>query len=375
MRICLFTPTFYPKIGGAERDADLIARGLTERGHFVGVLAQWTDGPPPTGLPYPVRSYRRPPRQHYWPQVLAWPLWRAYRAWRFDLVLAFWGYPNAIAAMALRRRMGTPIVVSPRGDQLAPDSPLLRKPRVPDHIRRAYQGVDRIVAISEWMAGRIREVAGNDLPPIDLVYNGIDLAAIDSLRDRVRASPPAEPLIEEPFMLQLGRVAPVKQPILAVRAVAQAREVFERHNMRYAIVGEGRSLPEVRHLIDKLGIGHIVKTLGPRTGLDKAWLYDRAICFVTTSQRESFGNVVIEAMAAGLPIVASDAGAHRELVADRDWGFMFRHDDVDDLASKLIAMLETDRTPFVVTALRLREQFPIQKMLAGYEAACKAALQ
>lgn len=375
MRICLFTPTFYPKVGGAERDADELARRLTERGHFVGVLAQWTDGPPPTDTPYPLRSYRRPPRQHLWPEVLAWPLWRAHRAWRFDLVLAFWGYPNANAALALRHRLGTPIVACPRGEDLYPDSHLLNKPRVPGHIRRAFQRVDRVIAISEWMADRVRDVTLNDPPPIDVVYNGIDLDAVDALRNRARATPPTKPLVDEPFMLHLARVAPTKRQTLAVRAVAQARAAFERHNTRYAIVGDGRDLPEVRRLIGELGVGHIVKTLGPRTGVEKAWLYDRAACFVTTSRQEAFGNVVIEAMAAGLPIVASDVGAHSELVADRGWGFTFRHDDVDDLAAKLTAMLEADRAPLAATALRLGRQFPIEKMIDGYEQSCRRALE
>lgn len=375
MRICLFTPTFYPKIGGAERNADLLARELTRRGHFVGILAQWTDGPPPKNLPYPLRSYRRPPKQHLWPATLAWPLWRAYRAWRFDVVLAFWGYPNANAALALRPWLGTPIVASPRGEDLHPDSHLLHKPLVPGHIRRAYQRVDRIIAISGWMGDRARAVTDGQLPPMDVVYNGIDLDATDALRDRSRAEPPAEPLMEEPFMLHLARVAPIKRQTLAVRAVAQAREAFERHDMRYAIVGEGRSLPEVRRLIDELGVGHIITTLGSRTGLEKAWLYDHAACFVTASRQEAFGVVVIEAMAAGLPIVASDAGAHRELIADQHWGLLFRRDDAQHMADQLTAMLEADRDMMSATALGLRNRYELPKMVDGYEKACRDALE
>jgi len=59
MRICLFTPTFLPSLGGAELAGDRILRGLQARGHDVQVLCQ--DHGEPKGLPYPVTRYRRPP--------------------------------------------------------------------------------------------------------------------------------------------------------------------------------------------------------------------------------------------------------------------------------------------------------------------------
>jgi hypothetical protein len=67
MRICLFTPSFFPVIGGVEYFTDMLARGMIARGHEVVVIAQIMKSSTPLWpLPYPVRQYRRPPMQHLW---------------------------------------------------------------------------------------------------------------------------------------------------------------------------------------------------------------------------------------------------------------------------------------------------------------------
>ena len=75
MRVCLFTPTYLPSVGGAELAGDRILRGLQTRGHNVQVVCQ--DHGEPGELPYPVTRYKRPPAQHLWPEVLSKHLVRA----------------------------------------------------------------------------------------------------------------------------------------------------------------------------------------------------------------------------------------------------------------------------------------------------------
>ncbi len=373
MRVCLFTPTFLPRLGGAERDADVIVRGLQVRGHEVFVLAQ-DDRLPEPKLPYPVRRYRRPPSQHLWPEVLTVSLWRAHRAWRFDVVLAFYGYPNGYAASLLRRKLGFALVVSPRGADLYPNFHALRKPRVRRVIRQGYRRADRIASISDWLTDRIREEAGMDLPPVDLVPNGIDLQEHDAMIAQARARPPKLP-IEKPFVLHLARVAPVKQQTLAVEAVHRLRDEFRARKIGYAIVGDGNGAQEVREQIDRYRLGDVVKMLGSRTGVEKAWLLDNAMFGVSTSREEGFGNVVLEMMATGTPMLASDIGPHRALIGDRGWGRLFSAGDVEDLGRKLSAMLHEDLGPMRDRALALRGRYHIEKMIDGYEASCLRAWQ
>lgn len=373
MNICIFTPSFYPAVGGAERDADVLARGFLERGHRVGVLAQRMPGRMPE-LPYPVRQYSRPPAQHLWPEVLSCPLRAAYRKWRFDLILAFYAYPTGYVATRVGKKLGTPVVVTPQGGDLYPDFHALRKPRVPSIIRQGYSRADRIVSISAWLTQRLREICGDDLPPVDIVPNGIDLAKHDAEIDRASREPPALP-IERPFILHLARVVPVKQQMLAVDAVHRLRGEFEKRSMKYAIVGDGNAADEVRALIKKHDLGSIVKMLGTRTGLDKAWLMSNAHFGASTSRREGLPNVVIEMMASGQPMLLSDIGPHRELAEGRGWGELFKTGDIDDLCAKMKTMIERDLAPMRTRAMELRQQYTIDRMVDGYVKACLTALE
>jgi len=372
MRICLFAPTFLPYVGGAERDADLIVRGFMQRGHDVMVLAPKVKGKPEPDLPYPVRRYIRPPAQHLWPELLSGSLKRAHRAWPFDCVLAFYGYPNGYAAARIKDRLGVAVVTTPRGGDLYPNYHELRKPRVPGLIAEGYRRADRIVSISHWLSDRLHEVCGDNLPPIDLVYNGIDLAEHDR---ELKASRDIEPVIEKPFLLHLARVAPVKQQTLAVKAVHQVADEFRRRGLRYAIVGTGNGLAEVESLIKQYGLQDVVQCLGTRTGLEKAWLYDNAEFMVSSSREEGLGNVVLEAMASGLPMLGSDIGPHQELIGQRGWGMLFTSGDADDMARRLIEMIKTNRTAWQEESLRQREQFTLKAMIDGYETACLTALK
>jgi len=373
LRICLFTPSFLPAVGGAERDADVIVRGLMDRGHQVHVLAQKMPGVMPR-LPYPVTQYLRPPAQHLWPELLSLPLKRLHKRWPIDVVLAFYGYPTGYAAARVKDPLGFAVVTTPRGGDLYPNFHALRKPRVPKTIAQGYRRSDRIVSISHWLTQRLGEVCGEGLPPIDLVPNGLDLAEHDAHRDAARQKITDGP-IGCPFILHLARVAPVKQQTLAVKGVHLLRDLFEQRGLTYAIVGDGNGMDEVHALIAELKLEKIVKLLGTRTGLEKAWLYDRAQFMVSTSREEGFGNVVIEAMASGLPMLGSDIGPHRELIGNNGWGMLFATGEADDLADKMKQMIERDLSDLRARAIECRERYTLDTMVAGYERACRAALE
>ncbi len=373
MRICLFTPSFLPAVGGAERDADVIARGLIAHGHEVHMLAQKMPGVMPD-LPYPVTQYLRPPAQHLWPELLSGPLKRLHKRWPIDVVLAFYGYPTGYAAARVKDKLGFAVVTTPRGGDLYPNFHSLRKPRVLKTIAEGYRRSDRIVSISHWLTQRLGEVCGEGLPPIDLVPNGLDLAEHDAQRDAAREELSEGP-VGQPFILHLARVAAVKQQTLAVRGVHRLRDLFEQRGLTYAIVGDGNGMDEVRALIAELKLEPVVKLLGTRTGLEKAWLYDRAEFMVSTSREEGFGNVVIEAMASGLPMLGSDIGPHKELIGVHGWGMLFTTGDVNDLADKMKRMIEEDLSDLRATAIRCREGYTLDTMVAGYERACRAALE
>ena len=379
MRICLFTPNFLPALGGAERAADTIVRGLIKRGHQTTVLCQ-KSGPTPD-VPYPVRQYKRPPAQHLWPEVLAWPLYRAHRQWTFDLVLAFYGYPTGYAAGLIKKTLGCKVVISSRGGDMYKCFHGLTKPRVAKTIRSAYLHADRIISVSQWITSRINQVCGNNpsntLPPIDTVPNGIDLVAHDQLRDQTRNLQPPQlsPTIPgNRFILHLATLNPVKDHNTALQAINRLRDTFKKHRLTYAIVGQGQSYTSIKKTMAQMNLEDIIQLLGTRTGLEKAWLLDNALFMVSTSREEGMPNVVLESMASGLPILASDIGPHRELIQNNKWGLLFQSGNVDSLTNKLSQMINTDMQPFQNHAMQIRNDYSLEKMIAGVEQSCHLAL-
>ncbi len=372
MRVCLFTPTFLPSIGGAELAGDRILRGLQARGHEVQVLCQ--DHGKPGELPYPVTRYRRPPAQHLWPEVLSRHVGRTFRKQPFDVMLAFYGYPTGYAAARVKNKLGFKLVVSARGADLYPNFHALKKPRVKATIRAGYRGADRIISLSDWLDDRLREMAGPGLPPIDRVLNGIDLDAFDGGLKAAKEMASPFDLTPGRFVLHLARVGPVKRQDLAVEAVGKLAGRFREAGMKYVFVGQGETLDGLRQQVEAMGIGDVVKFLGRQTGANKHWLLRHAHSFVTTSREEGMPNAVIEAVAAGLPVLASDIGPHRELMGLTKAGWTFRFPDVNDLAAQLVKLLEDDLSCYRDAARACREMFSLETMMDGYERSLQAAI-
>jgi glycosyltransferase involved in cell wall biosynthesis len=372
MRVCLFTPTFLPSVGGAELAGDRILRGLQARGHDVQVLCQ--DHGDPGGPPYPVTRYRRPHGQNLWPEWLSRHVRRLYKQRPFDVMLAFYGYPTGYAAARVKQTLGFKLVVSARGADLYPNFHALKKLRVRATIRAGYRGADRIISLSDWIDERLRQVAGPDLPPIDRVLNGIDLEAFDRELGAAESITPPFDLQPGKFVLHLARVGPVKRQDLAVEALGKTIDRFRQHGMKYVFVGDGESLHELSAKVESMRIGDAVHFLGRQTGVNKYWLLRHAHAFVTTSREEGMPNAVIEAIGAGLPVLASDIGPHTELMSLTKAGWTFRFPDADDLAKQLSRLLEDDLTDYREAAAACRSMFSLDTMIDGYERSLNAAL-
>jgi L-malate glycosyltransferase len=373
MRICFFTPTFYPRFGGVEQFIDKIARDFIRRGHPVMVLAPHERGRP-VDVPYEVVRYRMPWKRNWWPELLAYPLWKAHRRFKFDVVVAIYGYPTGYEASLLKRRLGFALVVNPHGSDLYPNFHALGRWRVDRTIAAGYGGADRIISISQWISDRLQTVTEGRLPPVDLIYNGLDLAEHDRQSQAARVNPPSMG-VRGPFILHLGRVAPVKRHDLAIEAVHRLKDEFQRRGMSYVIVGDGQAMDDVRQMIERYDLGAIVKLLGTRTGLEKAHLLNSASMMMSTSREEGMPMVIMEGIVSGLPILASDIGPHQELMAIAHNGLLFRSGDVEDLASKLRTMLDTDPAEYQASARRVRHRFDFATMMDGYEATCQRALE
>ena len=194
------------------------------------------------------------------------------------------------------------------------------------------RAADLILVNSEFTAGVFREtfprLAGRR---VSVLYPGVDTGAL--VRAMTRPALPGGFRDGDPVILSLNRYDPGKNCELAVAAFAELGKIVPEalfRRLRLIVAGAcDERLPESMALLERLramaaGLGLADRTAFLTTVSDeeRAWLLDRCACLAYTSSREHFGIGIVEAMAAGRPVVAADGGGPRETVRHGETGFL-----------------------------------------------------
>lgn len=301
-RIALITPRYRPAIGGIERHVERVATGLLARGFEVDVLA--TD--PARSLP-PVElldgvTVRRFPTllddDTYFisPRLLRW-LWA--NASQYALLHAH-NYQTLMPVIGWQtaRHHRLPLIVTPHyhGTGHTPFRAILHVPYRPIG-RRAMRAAVVVIANSLAEAGWIERDFGV-IPRF--IPNGVDVPGAQV------SAPDID--VQEISLLAVGRLERYKQVQCIVTALPYlpAAQVL-------TVIGEGPAMAEVEQVAAHLGVSDRVRLKGHVSAADLAGHYARADLFVSLSREESFGMTLLEAAAAGAPVLASDIPAHREI--------------------------------------------------------------
>ncbi len=366
-------------MGGVEVWCDVFARGMIDRGHKVCIVAQKMRSPHPMPeLPYPVHLFRRPPRQHLLAEFFAWPLIRAWRRHRFDIVIINYGYPLGYAASLLKRRLKFATLVVAHGNDLYENFNEKRKMRI-ERLRRAgYERADHIVAVSRILAQRAAKVIAPAATPISIIHNATDLADWRAKLEQARHARPSVAsefdLAPGQFTLQVAGLRHVKRPDLAIGAVARCKDLYDRLNLKHVMVGTGKDPQQYYALARSLGISHRIAFAGLRTGDDKFWLFANARLLLHTSDEEGLPIVLTEAAASGLPLLASDILPHVDFIGNSNCGKTFPHGNLDALAPLLADMLQQNLTPLANASRTRALDFNLPQMLDAYESLCQSLL-
>lgn len=180
--------------------------------------------------------------------------------------------------------------------------------------------------------------------PAHVVRNGVDTNLFSP------SARPQRPLGAPPVIGFAGRLVPQKRP---EDFLAMAARVEQRHPAaRFIIAGEGSRRPDYEQMAVDLGIGARVRFLGMVK--DMASFYSSCDLLVLPSRSEGCPNIVLEAMAMGLPVVASDTIATREVVTHLRDGFLFPVGDIDKMCETVEEALTEPglRTAMAARALR-----------------------
>jgi len=389
-RIALVSSTFFPSIGGAQVVVHNTARALAECGYDPYVIVNYKNYLYARGhdlgvkvLPLPpvlLRGLASSPKL-----VLAAmnTLFAAYQArYGFSLWHANVGYPAGVLVGDFCRRRGLPCTLRCAGDdiQVYPevDYGLRRDPRIDALCRRYYPGFDRVIAITETVSDEYRALGIPD-ERIVPIPNGVDLNQFpplaagrrSALRDQLG-------IAEDDFVfISVGRNHPKKGFSTLVDAAALLRE---RGLRRFKVLFVGPGFEQIQADIAARGLEEhfrfdvvsvdtatlgAVPALPPRPLVER---YQMADTFVLPSYVETFGVVLIEAMAAGLPILTTDAPGCRDVVRDGIDGTLFPPGDGAALAGLMERLITdgTERQRLAAGARSAAAGYALDRVVARY---------
>jgi glycosyltransferase involved in cell wall biosynthesis len=249
----------------------------------------------------------------------------------FDLIDAHYFYPDGVAAALLAKWFGRPCTITARGS----DVNLIAEHAVPRRLMKwASAQAGASIGVSAALAQRLAAI-GAPQDRIHVARNGVDL---ERFRPEARAEARRRlGLAEGTWLLSVGNLLPVKRHHLVIEALARLRQRWP--GLRLAVVGRGALAEELQQQALAQGLRDAVVFAGAVPQDELRWWYSAADLLVLASSREGWPNVLLEAMACGLPVVASRVGGVPEIVTDGAVGEAAVFDTADALAEVLAKRL------------------------------------
>ncbi len=340
MRVLITTGIFPPDIGGPATYVPLIAKALLERGHQVTVLTtsepehlRWDD----TSHPFPVVRVNR--RQRIWLRTLECVVQVVRLGKAVDVIYANGIYFETVLANKLLRK---PLVMKIVGDEAWERS--VRKGWTRDDfegfqnhsqswqaelLKRCRSWVVRqahkIIVPSQYLAKWVTKW-GVPEERVVVIYNAVELP------DGIEPLP--VPLKTPVKAVTVGRLIPLKRVDELLKALKEVPE------LGLVVVGDGPERPRLERLAEELRVSDRVYFAGQRSKRETLCLMASCDFFVLNSTHEGFPHVVLEAMALGLPVIATAVGGTPEVVRDGETGVLVS--PRDGITSEVLRHLTLD---------------------------------
>jgi glycosyltransferase involved in cell wall biosynthesis len=337
MRILILNSEYPPIGGGAGNASANLAYCLAQMGHSVTVLTSRWDGLPHheqhgnlTVIRIPALR-RRQDRSGALEQILfilsaSFSSLKLVRQFKPDATLAFFGVPSGAVALFLKLISKVPYVVSLRGGDVPGFRPYdfgTYHKLVAPLLRVIWKHASAIVANSHGL--RDLALRFDSRFEIPIIPNGVDL-------DLYKTGPYEN---ASPRLLSAGRIVHQKGLDLALRALAGLKEM----DWEWRIAGDGPQLDFLKLLAQELSIADRVTFIGWQSREQLIQQYQYANLFLFPSRHEGMPNAVLEAMASGLPVIASRIAGSEELVVNGETGLLFPSEDVNALRAALKQLL------------------------------------
>ncbi|GAB4581312.1 MAG: glycosyltransferase family 4 protein [Anaerolineales bacterium] len=377
MHIAYFTNFYHPVINGVVRSVSAFRQALTALGHNVFVFAQHApdyEDTEPFIFRYPAIQL---PIQAKIPAAIPISPFvdRLLPSLKLDVIHTHHPFLLGQTAANKAEELGLPLIFTfhTRYRQYVHYFPLPQE-TVQEFLRDAVdiwmgefmQKCHHLVVPSESIKLQMKEEYGIERG-VTVIPTGIDLRPYEQADGQaIRA---ARGWGNDQVIISVGRLAPEKNWKTLLEAIAQL--VLSRPAVRLALIGDGPSLEELKNLAQELGIAQNVEFVGIVPFQDIPRYLKAADLFAFASTSETQGLVTIEALAAGLPVVAVDATGTRDVIRNGQDGLLT--DNTPESLARAIARLLENKTLyqfFKNAALNRAKDFDLmtqsQRLLAVY---------
>ncbi len=381
MRIAYITQAYPPILSGASLVAGQLADTMAARGHQVLVIAPSERGrrcliQNRNLSVLRLRSYRNPLRAHQ--RFMLFPRGEVLQAlYKFHPDVIHSHDPLQMGMLSLEYARQTHVPIATTVHQL----PWFVSKNLPDveeiraHAEAAlweYAGWllhqhASVITPSQTVSDMVMQMTGIQA---QVISNGVDLSTFHPAISPQEAAAVRAKLglpLSVPIILHVGQLHTAKRPDCVIRAFA---EVIQQSDAYLLIVGDGPQKAELMDMCVKLGIAdrtHFPGFISVQQGL--AQIYRLSTLFVTASEIETQGIVLLEAVASGLPIAAVRATCIPEIVHQGKNGYLAEAGDIDGLCK---AMLKILGSPALARAMGhqshcLAQRHAIEKTMDAYE--------
>lgn len=331
--------TCHPGFGGSGVVASEIGLAMADRGHRVHFVC--TGNPPRLGPNTPNATVHLAQAASYpalqapaYSLALASKLIEVARTHDLDLIHSHYAVPHATTAWMARQVIGPRLktVSTVHGTDV---SPLGGQPSYAAVTRHAIQQSDAVTAPSTYLGLAARRQF--DLArPIEVIPNFVCGTVF-----RPVAPADDDPLAEAfgktdgpPTLVHISSFRAIKRPEIVVETFAR---VVKQTPARLLMIGDGPERAAVEAAIARLGLQSIARIVGHRPNVES--LLRRCSVFLLPSRSESFGLAALEALACGVPVVASNVGGLPEVIRHGKTGFLVDPDDLDAMAARVTRLL------------------------------------
>ncbi|HEY8063942.1 MAG TPA: glycosyltransferase [Methylosinus sp.] len=365
-KIAIFLPNL--KVGGAERISINLLNGLMRRGYVIDLILASAEGALLVDLPPKVNVVDLKAARI---RNGLFPLVAYLRRARPSVVIACM-WPLTIVALAARKLAGasTRVIVAEHATWSTAEEVVksaLYRWQVCASMHYAYTGANGIIAVSQGAGDDLCRFAGLDRSAVTIIYNPVVAAPEPKPAPCGPLSPTGWWTGGHRRVLAVGTLKPVKDYGTLLEAFMQLRRNVDA---RLLILGDGECRGALEARAESLGVKASVFMPGYVT--DPSPYYEHADLHVLSSKSEALPTVIIEALAAGLPVVSTDClSGPREILRDGELGKLV---PVGDATAMAIAMSESLAAPPDRSALIARAQdFSVEQAVDAYEKMLRSA--